>query len=256
MAVVRLGPNGEVEVIVPPTPEEEARGREKILDVARALGRLAAARDFEEQREAALCKATEKRVKAHPVLGSTTILTRQDVARQQLEAAIRDLFLSHDLVAAHLLGWAALDVIADVAKTHSRPTLRGAAEALMDPHFRKVWRRAERDHYNFLKHADRDPQRKARLLPAMTTFALYIACRDYLAAFDESTPVLAVFTGWYLSQNPDMRQAFKGAWDDVLRESFDADPETAWSQAATMVDVALKHREAFSASFARKGNTA
>lgn len=42
MGVVRLGPNGEVEVIDPGTPEEQARAWGKLLDLARALGRLAA----------------------------------------------------------------------------------------------------------------------------------------------------------------------------------------------------------------------
>jgi len=47
MGVVRLGPNGEIEVIDPGTPEEQAQAWEKLLDLARALGRLAAKQDYE-----------------------------------------------------------------------------------------------------------------------------------------------------------------------------------------------------------------
>lgn len=41
MAVVRLGPNGEVEVIEPPTPEEMAEAEDGLRRVIRALVRLA-----------------------------------------------------------------------------------------------------------------------------------------------------------------------------------------------------------------------
>lgn len=41
MALVRLGPNGEVEVIEPPTPEEMAEAEAGLNRVIRALVRLA-----------------------------------------------------------------------------------------------------------------------------------------------------------------------------------------------------------------------
>jgi hypothetical protein len=46
MAVVRLGPNGEVEVLAPPTAEEIAEAEAGLLRVARALGALMAERDW------------------------------------------------------------------------------------------------------------------------------------------------------------------------------------------------------------------
>ena len=57
MAVVRLGPNGEIEVIVPPTPEEVIAGRAAFQRFIEALARLMEERDFNEwqrqRREAA-----------------------------------------------------------------------------------------------------------------------------------------------------------------------------------------------------------
>lgn len=50
MGTVRLGADGSVEVLEPSTPEEAERAWEGLLNVARALGRLAAARDFEAWR--------------------------------------------------------------------------------------------------------------------------------------------------------------------------------------------------------------
>lgn len=47
MAIARLGPNGEVEIIEPGTPEEAAEAWEKVLEIAGLLGRMAAERDYE-----------------------------------------------------------------------------------------------------------------------------------------------------------------------------------------------------------------
>lgn len=52
MGVVRLGANGSIEVLDPGTPEEAERAQEALLNVARALGRLAAERDWAARRTA------------------------------------------------------------------------------------------------------------------------------------------------------------------------------------------------------------
>lgn len=60
MGVVRLNADGTETVLVPNTEEEERRGRENILRLARALARLAAKEDY----EAALAAARAKQSKA------------------------------------------------------------------------------------------------------------------------------------------------------------------------------------------------
>ena len=60
MGIVRLGPNGEVTVIEPCTPEEEARANEAVLEIARALGRMLAEQEWKRhlaERKAALSAA-------------------------------------------------------------------------------------------------------------------------------------------------------------------------------------------------------
>lgn len=49
MGVVRLGADGSVEVLDPGTPEEAERAQEALLNLAGALGRLAAERDWAAQ---------------------------------------------------------------------------------------------------------------------------------------------------------------------------------------------------------------
>ncbi len=63
MGVVRLGADGSIEVLEPGTPEEAERAREGLLNVACALGRLAAARDFAEaQKGAGSIPSTEEEI--------------------------------------------------------------------------------------------------------------------------------------------------------------------------------------------------
>lgn len=58
MGIVRLGPNGEVEVIVPCTPEEAARADAKLLELARAIARMMAEEDW--RRHQAECQAARR----------------------------------------------------------------------------------------------------------------------------------------------------------------------------------------------------
>jgi hypothetical protein len=124
---------------------------------------------------------------------SNTSLSRRDVAQSELNAAIRNFFLDQDLIAAHLLAWAALDVVSDLAKGRGRSTLRAGMRHHMTGVVEKLWSRVERDHYNFMKHADRDPDRTVRVLPEMTAFAIYTACRDFQAVFGINTPSMAIY---------------------------------------------------------------
>lgn len=54
MGVVRLGPNGEVEVIEPSTAEERERADAVVLEIAGLLGRQMAREEFERQIAAAI----------------------------------------------------------------------------------------------------------------------------------------------------------------------------------------------------------
>lgn len=50
MAVVRLGPNGEVEIIDPGTPEERGEAEAAVLRIASLLGRIMAEEEIRRRR--------------------------------------------------------------------------------------------------------------------------------------------------------------------------------------------------------------
>jgi hypothetical protein len=61
MGIVRLGPNGEAEVINSCTQEEVARADAAVIAVAEALGRLAAQRDYANTTKAQVRDKIRKR---------------------------------------------------------------------------------------------------------------------------------------------------------------------------------------------------
>lgn len=168
-------------------------------------------------------------------------VTRAQLARFELEAAIRNLFIDEDLIAAHLLTWSALEVISDVGKARGRVTLRTKMASKFSPEVRQRWRRAEHDHYNFMKHADRDPDRTIRLAPDMTFFALHVSCRDFQTVFDDLSPVMAIYIAWYLRQNPEMCAGFDADYINAVVEAVRERPKDAWADAKMLIEVALKN---------------
>jgi hypothetical protein len=93
------------------------------------------------------------------------------------------------------LGWTSLDVISDVGKARGSVTLRGRMTSKLPEQVRSAWKKAERDHYNFMKHADSDPDRRIKLIAEMILFAIHVACRDYLSVFGEQTATMAIYAG-------------------------------------------------------------
>lgn len=175
------------------------------------------------------------------------LLSRQQTAQRQLDSAIRDLFLYGDLISAHLLAWAALDVITDVAKATRKSTIRTLMRKHMSDALAKAWIKAERDHYNFMKHADRDPHRRVSLIPEMSAFALYIACRDFLKIFGETSALMATYSAWYLGRTPLMKSSFGDSWDEVLSEGLGGSDEEAWAEAVELVRFAVENPSAIAA---------
>jgi hypothetical protein len=51
MAIIRISSDGEITVVDPGTPEEQARAREKVLEAARTIARSIAAKELRAARE-------------------------------------------------------------------------------------------------------------------------------------------------------------------------------------------------------------
>jgi|GEM_PF-7107528 len=63
MGIVRLGSNGEVEVLEPGLPEKQTEAHETLIETARALDHAAAARDYAEAMVAAQTRKAETEIR-------------------------------------------------------------------------------------------------------------------------------------------------------------------------------------------------
>lgn len=74
-------------------------------------------------------------------------------------------------------------------------------------------------------------------------FAIYVACRDYLSVFNGKTAIMAIYIGWYVSQNPEMGVSFDAEFRTMLAETFGSTPDKAWAEAKTMIAVVVEDPE-------------
>lgn len=142
-------------------------------------------------------------------------LTRRQVAREEIETSIDLILEAQSLIAAHLLAWAAVDVLRGVAEVTGRETLHGNLEAAVRPEMLKSWRSALRDHYNFAKHADKDPHRVVEdFNPDTTHMVLLAAVTGYGTLYQQLTLPMYLFRAWVFTRSPHLLIA--GAFEEIV----------------------------------------
>jgi hypothetical protein len=133
----------------------------------------------------------------------TIELTRRRVAREEIETAIDLVFTNGSLAVAHLLGWAAVDVIRGVANKLGLETLHGRIEEIIIPEKISEWRRLLREPYVFSKHSDRDPDLVIdSFKPDSAFLILLVAIIDYGTVYKQLTTKMFYFRAWALTKFP------------------------------------------------------
>lgn len=132
-------------------------------------------------------------------------ISKQDAAKAEIETAIRIFFGEHTLVPAFVLACAGAEIAEAVAKHRGRATLaQGLADYIKSEQIGTV-QRLVRDPYNFLKHADRDPEGEMRDFdPRSVEFKLFFAVEDYAIAFGERTPLMLALRVWFDCRYPQL----------------------------------------------------
>lgn len=136
---------------------------------------------------------------------STLHVTKLDVARRQLEVAVRLYFNEVHPVAVHTLAAAAYNVLRDVnlARSGSPMIVKDRIDEYVKPEFVSELRKKINEAENFFKHADRDPDRVLEFRPGLTEFFLLDACEKYRQLTGEAVPEFILYTGWLSLQKPD-----------------------------------------------------
>jgi hypothetical protein len=133
-------------------------------------------------------------------------VTKLDVARRQLEVAIRLYFHEGDPVSIHTLTAAAYNILRDLSK-HRGSTGMVMKDMLIEkikPEHRDEVRRKINEAENYFKHADKDADQLFIFSPRQSEFLLYDACFKYRELSGEFPPLIQLFLGWHMINNQAM----------------------------------------------------
>jgi hypothetical protein len=137
------------------------------------------------------------------MLFDKTTVTRQQAARAEIDTAIELLFYSGSPIAIDVLTWAAVEMMRGIAEHRQLQTFQSMIEERIKPEGLKEWRRIQKEHYNFFKHADRDPSRESdNFMPEATTYSLFGAAVDYQVVFGQLTFAMLSYIAWFMARHP------------------------------------------------------
>jgi hypothetical protein len=130
-----------------------------------------------------------------------------EVARRQIETAIRLYFHAGDAVSIHTLAAAGRNVLVNLC-AHRQVTnpllLDQMLAAFIKPEHHKEVRDTFRAPENFFKHADRDPDGAIAFNPEWSEFFLLEAAAAYATLTGEVPAPFAAFRTWWFIQHPDL----------------------------------------------------
>jgi hypothetical protein len=129
-------------------------------------------------------------------------LSKLDVAKRQMNEAIRLFFESRDTVSIHTLAAAANQVLTDLCNSQGVGTPMRDGKRIKESR-RKEWRKAMKAAENFFKHADHDPDRMYGFNAKLTEFVLLDSAVMYSALTGRGTYEAIVFQSWYFLKYPD-----------------------------------------------------
>lgn len=133
----------------------------------------------------------------------TGTLSKRLVAQRELEAAIRLLLQHRDHVSAYVLAWAAYDIVGPISRSRGIQSIEEEFEGELAPASLKDWRKMRRRHYNFFKHADRDPDEVVDDVPRELVEAqIFISNLDFQGAFETLSPIQALYMSWFTGVYP------------------------------------------------------
>lgn len=174
---------------------------------------------------------------------------RQDVARSEIETAIRLYAAGDDYISANLLSWAAADMTAGIARTRGLVPFHDELEDRIVPEYIKEWRNKLKEAYNFSKHADRDPEAELPdFRPEAGTWTLFGGILNYDKIYKTTTMPMLVFQHWFFCRNPDV--ALPPLSDSIPQMSrnfgaqIDGSLNSSMTYIAEIIDESLKN-EAF-----------
>jgi hypothetical protein len=132
-------------------------------------------------------------------------ISKLDVAKRQLEIAIRLFFKSEDVVAMHTLAAAAHQILTDLSGMQGKTSfLKHETKKYIKPEKHSDWDKIIREAGNFFKHADRDPDNIFKFHYKPTEFFILDAIMMYYELVTDKPPYFQIYFTWFFASNPDV----------------------------------------------------
>jgi hypothetical protein len=149
-------------------------------------------------------------------------VNKMDVARRQLDAAIRMTFHGEDPVAIHSIADAAHKIVRNVCESrHDIPSYRRINDLVKPGRTKEFWAAVNRSG-NFFRHADRDATAVHEMDEEETDFAILHAARWYHDLGFSLTPEMKVFMWWLAMCHPELLTPDASAiWNAGTTVDFD-----------------------------------
>jgi len=134
------------------------------------------------------------------------LLSKLDVAKRQLETAIKLYFSEDDPVSIHTLSAAAYNILRDLGKnTGANPMMiKQMFLKFVIPGKENVLRNKINEAENFFKHADKDHELTLNFDTSLPEFFIVDAVNQYCQLTGEDTIWFKLFRGWFIASHPDL----------------------------------------------------
>lgn len=129
-------------------------------------------------------------------------LSKIQVAEKMLHMAIKLFFDGADVVSIHLLVSAASEVLTGVAKSKNIASWCDDINYLIKDEHKKEVRGILKRRYNFLKHADKDPNGTIEFSEEGNDMLLMITCDDFKRVTGSVTPLMVYLMTYIAGHYP------------------------------------------------------
>jgi len=127
-------------------------------------------------------------------------ISKLDVAKRQLEAAIRLYFNDDDPVSIHTLACAAHGILSDLNKKYNGNPMMLSDYVILDK-YKTEWNKKIREPQNFFKHADNDSGKSIEFTPELTEYFIFDATSKYQEMTGKIIHYFIIFRGWFAAHN-------------------------------------------------------
>lgn len=129
-------------------------------------------------------------------------VSKTEVAKRQIDAAIKLYIEDGDIISMHTLVSAAHDVLVDIARARGLDNVYDNFEKMVRPEMLPEWRKTYKEAQNFFKHADKDSDKKLKFKKDIADLKLHITCLVYQQVNGSIEPLQQAFLTWYSAENP------------------------------------------------------